>query len=56
MPITFLFFLFQLNLITFNYDVLFFYYVYIFPTKAHPPCIVQKICFYQHESKITLNI
>ncbi len=38
MPITFSFFLFQLNLITFNYAVLFFNYVYIFPTKAHPTC------------------
>ncbi len=38
MPITFIFFLFQWNLITFNCAVLFFNSVFIFPTKAHPPC------------------
>jgi hypothetical protein len=30
-------FLVQWNLITFNCAVLLFSYVYIFPTKAHPP-------------------
>ncbi len=38
MPITFIFFLFQWNLITFNCAVLFSNSMFIFLTKAHPPC------------------
>ncbi len=40
MHMTFIFFLFQENLLIFDCAVLFFFYEFIFPTKARPPCTV----------------